>query len=219
MLVVDKRPDLFEAYLGLSQISDWSESDQRAYQWAVERAAAVGDQDALRELQDLAPYDSNDFEKKGVLLSYVTNYGAGALRDMDRAFELVIKPLASVREFTLSAKIGFFPTMVETTEAMLPELLTINLFDRIPQVEIPVYFIHGIHDQQVSYSLSKEYFEQLRAPEKKFFTFEHSAHGLIPEEPDRYTQILIEEFLKLKAPRTREVEVEPEGSIPHPIRP
>jgi hypothetical protein len=43
--------------------------------------------------------------------------------------------------------------------------------------------------------LAKDYFEKLKAPQKGFYTFEHSAHSPIFEEPERVQRILQEDVL------------------------
>jgi pimeloyl-ACP methyl ester carboxylesterase len=67
---------------------------------------------------------------------------------------------------------------------------------KVKRLEIPVYLFHGIYDYTTSYTLAKEYFEKMEAPVKGFYTFEHSAHSPLFEEPDRMQKILSEDVLK-----------------------
>ncbi len=53
-----------------------------------------------------------------------------------------------------------------------------------------MYFISGRHDYTVSYALAKNYFDQIEAPVKGFYTFEHSAHSPLFEEPEKFGEIL-----------------------------
>ncbi|WP_172668838.1 hypothetical protein [Lentimicrobium saccharophilum] len=48
-----------------------------------------------------------------------------------------------------------------------------------------MYFLHGRYDYTVSCTLAKRCFEVFQAPEKVFFTFEHSARSPHFEEPER----------------------------------
>ncbi|MDZ4180204.1 MAG: alpha/beta hydrolase, partial [Coriobacteriia bacterium] len=57
------------------------------------------------------------------------------------------------------------------------------------------YFLHGRHDYTVSYPLARSYCETLDAPVKGFYTFEHSAHSPLFEEPDRMREILRSDVL------------------------
>ena len=66
---------------------------------------------------------------------------------------------------------------------------------QVNRAEIPVYFLHGRYDHDVSCTLAKSCLEVFQAPEKAFFTFEHSAHSPHFEEPERVREVL-ERILK-----------------------
>ena len=51
-------------------------------------------------------------------------------------------------------------------------------------------WLHGVHDYTVSYSEAKTYCNQLAAPVKGFYSFEHSAHSPLFEEPERMREII-----------------------------
>jgi len=70
------------------------------------------------------------------------------------------------------------------------EALATDLATAVPELAVPAYFLHGVHDYTCSYALAKEYVATLRAPVKGFYTFEHSAHSPPFEEPSRTRQIL-----------------------------
>ena len=61
---------------------------------------------------------------------------------------------------------------------------------------MPVYFLEGVYDYTCSYPEAKAYFERLNAPVKGFYTFDHSAHSPLFEEPDKMIKILREDVLK-----------------------
>jgi pimeloyl-ACP methyl ester carboxylesterase len=62
--------------------------------------------------------------------------------------------------------------------------------DRVREVEVPAYFLHGRHDRTSDYGLARDYVTRLVAPVKGLYTFPRSAHGPIFEEPDRVSRIL-----------------------------
>ncbi len=51
------------------------------------------------------------------------------------------------------------------------------------------------HDWTVSYGQAKRYAAVLRAPIVGFYSFEHSAHSPIYEEPERLLRILLEDVV------------------------
>jgi pimeloyl-ACP methyl ester carboxylesterase len=77
-------------------------------------------------------------------------------------------------------------------EMLLPSLLNseYTLTKMVTRLEIPVYFLHDVHDYTVSYPLAKAYFELLEAPVKGFYTFKHSAHSPFFEEPEKMRKIM-----------------------------
>ena len=76
------------------------------------------------------------------------------------------------------------------------EIMNTNLFKAIPSQQIPVYMMQGTSDYETSYAIAKEYFDSLKAPLKKFYSFENSAHSPIFEEPKKFNGILKEILLE-----------------------
>lgn len=75
------------------------------------------------------------------------------------------------------------------------ETLATNLAERVPELSSPVYFFHGIYDYTVSYQLAKDYFKGLKAPLKRLYSFDQSAHSPILEEPEKARRIMREDVL------------------------
>jgi pimeloyl-ACP methyl ester carboxylesterase len=74
-------------------------------------------------------------------------------------------------------------------------MIATDLTEKVNEVNIPVYFFHGIYDYTVSYTLAKKYFETLHAPVKGFYTFNNSAHSPIFEEPEKVERIILTDVL------------------------
>jgi pimeloyl-ACP methyl ester carboxylesterase len=75
------------------------------------------------------------------------------------------------------------------------QILATDLSEQVQKVDVPLYFLHGVHDYTCCLSLAHEYFERVRAPVKGFYTFDHSAHSPIYEEPEKVRRILSEDVL------------------------
>jgi pimeloyl-ACP methyl ester carboxylesterase len=72
-------------------------------------------------------------------------------------------------------------------------MLATDLGKEVPSLSIPVYFLHGIYDYTVSYSLARDYFKTLKSPVKGIYTFDQSAHSPLFEEPAKLKRILLED--------------------------
>jgi hypothetical protein len=55
------------------------------------------------------------------------------------------------------------------------KMITTDLAQQAPLLDLPVYFCSGKYDYTVSYAEAKAYFEKLKVPIKGFYAFEHSA--------------------------------------------
>lgn len=74
-------------------------------------------------------------------------------------------------------------------------MIDTDLSKQVPELDLPVYFFEGIYDYTCSYTEARSYFEKLKAPVKGFYTFEHSAHSPLFEEPEKVQKILQEDVL------------------------
>jgi pimeloyl-ACP methyl ester carboxylesterase len=99
------------------------------------------------------------------------------------------------RGYTLSEKINLWRGKIFSGSRLWNEQLSIDLTKKVKRLEIPVYFLHGVFDYTVSYPLAKQYFSQLSAPLKGFYTFQQSAHSPLFEEPDKLGKIIREDVL------------------------
>ena len=70
-----------------------------------------------------------------------------------------------------------------------------DLTRKVPEADLPVYLFHGKYDYTISSTLAREYFDELQAPVKGFYTFEQSAHSPMFEEPWKMKQIMQQDVL------------------------
>jgi pimeloyl-ACP methyl ester carboxylesterase len=106
--------------------------------------------------------------------------------------------LASLQfpEYTLGEKINLWRSKAASgVSSLWDEAITTNLSEKLPELSVPVYFLHGIFDYTCSYTEAKAYFEKLDAPIKGFYTFDQSAHSPMFEEPEKTRKILLEDVL------------------------
>jgi len=75
-------------------------------------------------------------------------------------------------------------------------MISTDLRQSVPEVQVPVYLLHGVHDFTCSYRLARSYAAELRAPVKGFYSFSNSAHSPIFEEPARIQDILRQDVLQ-----------------------
>ncbi len=194
-----KMPGLYHAYIGVAQMSFQLKSEMLAHKYMLTRFKESGDRKLVRKLE-ASPVTM----ESGTPASYLAvrdpamhRLGIGTTHDMRSVITGIFFPSLACRDYTLSEKINMWRGKSQSGVSCLwNEMLSTDLARKIPSLDIPVYFFHGIYDYTVSYTLAKEYFKQLNAPVKGFYTFEQSAHSPLFEEPVRMRRILQEDVLK-----------------------
>jgi pimeloyl-ACP methyl ester carboxylesterase len=193
-------PELYYSFFGVSQICYQYKGEKIGFEWVKDEANKRNDKEAIKSLSEINFPDSlangqEWMDHLGVERSYLNKYGAGVAHEMTGMWPLM-KMFLNAKEYTLSEKMNSMSGMKFSMEDLWPEMISKNLFNEIDSMQLPVYIFQGIHDRQTPYSIAKEFFDQLKAPEKEFFTFENSAHSPLVEEVDKFNSIVREKALE-----------------------
>lgn len=199
ILTAYEHPELFWSYFGIGQACYQFKGEQISYEWAKEQAYKHNDSKAIKNLEGLTFPDSLASNKEWIdyLMAerrYVNIYGGGTTRDITKMWPLV-KIVLKANEYTVGEKLNFMNGAMFSLEHLWNEVINANLLNDIDSMQIPVYLFHGKHDYTTPYSVAEEFFNQLKAPKKAFFTFEHSAHSPVFEEAEKFNAI-VREFTK-----------------------
>jgi pimeloyl-ACP methyl ester carboxylesterase len=198
MQAAAQAPELYHAYIAVSQISNQLESEKRAYNYMVEQFTRQGDRNALRKLEKYSAAEINTPSYYAMRDEPMHRLGIGTTHEMRSVITGVFLPVMQNSEYTLGEKINIWRGKFFTTKkaALWSKLVETDLTRKVQKLELPVYFFSGIYDYTVSYALAKGYFELLRAPVKGFYTFDHSAHSPLYEEPFKMQRIIRDDVLE-----------------------
>ena len=194
ILTAREHPELFRAYFGIGQVADQFRGEQIGFEWAKEEARERNDEKAAEALAGLCFPDLNASGKEWIDYMtkqriYVNKFGGGTTRDIRGMWPLV-KMVFKAREYTIGDKLNFMNGGMFSMEHMWNEVIQTNLFNEIDSMQVPVYIFHGKYDYTTPYSVAKDFYNQLKAPEKGFFTFENSAHSPVMEEVEKFNSIV-----------------------------
>lgn len=197
--MINKRPELYYAYLGVGQAADTYLSEQRSYEFVLSKAQSLNDQDVLAQMKKLKLPSSKASSQEWhdylwIERQQVFSYG-GARYGVDRKITDLVKPMILCREYTLRNKINYKTGLDFSMQHLWNAMIGNDLNKVLPEQYIPVYIFQGVHDHQTDYSVAKDYFELLKAPVKKFYAFEQSAHSPHVEEYDAFEKIIRTEVL------------------------
>lgn len=193
-----RRPELYEAYIGVAQMTYQLESERLAYLHMLERFRARGDARMVKKLEAAPVTLSGGTPPEYLAIRDVAMHelGIGTMHEMRSLLTGLLIPSFLFREYTLSEKVSLWRAKSRSGISIVwNEMVATDLRRSVTKVGTPVYFFHGKHDYTVSYTLAKDYLDRIEAPVKGFYTFESSAHSPLFEEPDVMNRILREDVL------------------------
>lgn len=190
-------PELYHAYIGIAQMSDHLKSERMAYEYMLKEYREAGNRKMAQKLEASPVTDEIPYGYLKLRDEAMHTIGVGTTRDMSSIIAGIFLPSLTCRDYTFTEKTNLWRAKAQAgVHPLWNTILATDLAKQVPELKIPVYFLHGIYDYTVSYPLAKDYFEQLKAPMKGFYTFEKSAHSPMFEEPERMQKILQTDVLK-----------------------
>jgi pimeloyl-ACP methyl ester carboxylesterase len=194
-----RAPELYVAYIGVAQMSNQLKSEKLAYDYMLQQFKANGNADMVRKLE-AAPVTLTGGTPKAyraVRDDAMHSLGIGTTHDMRSILSGIVLPSWQSRDYTLGEKVTTWRAKTAAGVSIVWDtVLATDLTKRVAELKIPVYFFSGRYDYTVNYTLAKDYFNQLKAPVKGFYTFEQSAHSPIFEEPEKVRQIVQADVLR-----------------------
>ena len=193
-----RTPEAYHAYIGVAQMVRQLESERLAYDYMLGQFRQDGNRRMARRLE-AAPVTL----AAGAPPEYLAlrdramhRLGVGTTHDMTSVLRGVVWPSLRSRYYTPGQKAGLWRgKFAAGVSALWDDMMATDLGDRVPELELPAYFFHGVHDYTVNYQLARSYVERLKAPVKGFYTFRQSAHSPPFEEPAKAMRIMREDVL------------------------
>jgi proline iminopeptidase len=173
---VQRRPDLFYAYVDTGQLLHRDRQEQISYDWVMAQARQAGDQEALAELATIHPPYTRQTEFK-LQRHWLSKYHGDEFA-VDRVREFLPAKLFG-REYTLGTRLHVDP------------------LSQVRRLEVPVFIFLGRHDFNTPTSLVEEWASRLQAPRVEIVWFESAGHFLAAEAPEEFQQRLVEKLLPL----------------------
>lgn len=196
ILTAYRYPELYYAYFGIGQACSQYRAEKLSFAWAKEQALQHNNRHAIQALNKLTFPDSLATGNiwPDYLMSerdYLYLFGGGLNHKMT-SITPIVKMLLNTREYTINDKLNFLRGSLFSLNLLWPTVIKENLFREIDSMRIPVYIFQGKYDHQTSYAVAKDFYNQLKAPKKEFFTFENSAHSPLMEEPEKFNSIVLD---------------------------
>jgi pimeloyl-ACP methyl ester carboxylesterase len=191
-------PELYNAYLGVAQISNQLQSEKLAYDFMLQQFLEKGDLKMVKKLKAAPVTQENGTPPAYNAIRDIAMHslGIGTTHDMKSVISGIFLPSLKCREYTFSEKLNMWIGKSRAGISIIwKNILSTDLSEKVTVFKIPVYFFEGAYDFTCSSSEAKIYFEKIKAPVKGFYVFEKSAHSPIFEEPVKMEKIVKEDVL------------------------
>jgi proline iminopeptidase len=189
-------PELMYAYIGVGQATDSWQNEVVLYNETLEEARRIQNKDAIQQLTSIAPYPSQNITFKQIR---IVRQWSGALIGPSQTDESWMSPQAIfvAPEYSLLNNLDWIRGQFFSIDMILPELAKIKLADLGYDYRVPVFFLEGRHDPYTPASVAREFFDKMNDPDKEFVWFENSGHFPFSEEPQKFTDVLVQKVLPL----------------------
>lgn len=198
IMLIDRFPDDYDLFISVAQMVDGRRGELLSLDYTLKHAREINDSKAIGRLEKI----EFDFSNRQEIVKdtqnqrkYLIKYG-GVYHHFD-SYNHEAKSLWTSWEYTFFDFI-FWPLASSISlNAMWDEIVLLKVDELVPAVNTPIVFFSGKYDMNNPTSLVEEYYEKLVASEsKELILFDHSAHGVFWDEPERFEAEVIKALEK-----------------------
>ncbi len=189
-------PDLLCAYIGVGQAIDSRQNEVVLYQDTLDEARRTQNKKAIEQLTAIAPYPSSNvtFQQIRTVREWSSTLIGPPEGDQPA---MGLHAIFTAPEYSLLNDIDWIRGQFFSIDMLLPGLAKVNLTDLGYDYRVPVFFLEGRHDPYTPSSIAKEFFDKINDPDKHFEWFENSGHFPFTEDPQKFTDALVQKVLPL----------------------
>ncbi|MDQ2692709.1 MAG: lysophospholipase, partial [Chloroflexota bacterium] len=190
--LVQQHPELFHAYIGNGQMVNTTENDILGYELALDYLTKKGDTRTVEVLHRNGPppYTGNNVTGKYVAYLDILQEYMGMPR-----FTIIVPIIPFIApEYGYVDKINHTRGLVESFDAIYPQLKDLDFITQAPKLEVPVYLFAGRNDVNAMYTIVEEYYNVLDAPHKELIWLE-GGHGLDGSNLHQFVDVMVNEVL------------------------
>ena len=195
-----RHPEKIAGYIGYGQVVNGEENETRSWNFCLRKAEEAGDTEAIEELRRIGPpargQDKPVFEGLMAQRRLLQKFGGSSMKKQGY-FKGTVLPILKATELSLSEKIGVAKGYKLCLSQMWPTIVHYDFVKDEHEFAMPYYIFQGVHDENTPASLIQAFYDVIVAPEKDLVWFEHSAHGPLGEEPEKFKGLMREKFLRI----------------------
>ena len=195
VLAVQQRPELYRAFIGTGQMVSPAATDSIIYEDTLGWARANGKAGLVSTLTDIGPPPYDNILHYETALSYeheVYPYDHTNNSEGEGGFSENIL----AEEYALIEQVHNLAAFLDSFAVIYPQLQDIDFRTDATELDVPMYFVQGAHEADGRVRPFEEWFAALDAPSKQLVVLETSGHRPLFEQPERFTEVMVDTVLE-----------------------
>lgn len=190
-MAVAQQPELYQAYVGIGQMSNPIEGELNNLYRCIEAAEEAGNEEDSNYLKNL---EQSILEGEIITpRNYVRKYGFAARKINDNGDYLLGFLFGT--EYNWLDAIRFYTASIKYQDNLIVESTNNPITQIVTEINVPVYFVMGKYDGMTSPESAQKYLENITGDGiKEFLLFEESAHYPQFEEEQKFYQWMKDTF-------------------------
>jgi proline iminopeptidase len=186
--MVQRRPELFAAYIGTGQVGSWRASVQAQFDFLLAKARAANDRNRVEQLEAIGTPDPNDAAQ---YFSWWRMRNPYMSPDDAKWFEELGQIGRSNPEFTEEYMKTLGDGMSYSGHTTVSAMLATELPTTANTLKVPFFVIQGKEDMVTPTSVAVKYFNVVKAPKKKLILIEHAGHFALVTHREEFLAALV----------------------------
>jgi pimeloyl-ACP methyl ester carboxylesterase len=191
------KPGLFAAYQGTAQIVDERENLAATYQRILELTHAAGDKDAIASLEALGAPPWENPRAFGIVRRITRRYEAKTTQPSPKAWWQFPPPYTTAAyeaAYTAGEDYSYIQFVGMKGDGVLSRIDLPALGTTFP---MPIFIIQGKEDLTTAPSVTKAYYDRIKAPHKQYILLDKVGHDPNPLMVDAQYRVLKEQIAPL----------------------
>jgi pimeloyl-ACP methyl ester carboxylesterase len=187
--MVQRRPELFAAYIGTGQVGSWRAHVQAQFDFLLAKARAANDRKRVEQLEAIGKPDPTSAEQ---YFSWWRMRNPYMSSDDSKWFEELGQLVPANPEFTEEYLKAFGEGMGYSGRTILSAMLATELPTTAKQLKVPFFVIQGKEDMVTPTSVAVQYYEVVRAPKKRLILIDQAGHFALVTHREEFLAALVQ---------------------------
>jgi len=192
--MVQRRPDLFFAYIGTGQVGSWRANVQAQWDFMLARSRAANDHKKVELMEAIGTPDPTDAKQ---YFSWWSMRNPYMVASDAKWFDDLREFARSDAEFTEEYLKAFGEGMQYSGRTTVGAMLKTELPTTARIIKVPFFVIQGKEDMATPTSVAVKYFNEVKAPRKKLIIIEHAGHFALVTHREEFLKALVKEVRPL----------------------